>query len=190
MIFQTATLTVRTITEQDVALVSKWLQDSDVLAYYEGRDNPQSEEMVREKLLPRQSDPCIACVVEYERTPIGYIQFYQIEPEERAVYGYDSDEIIYGMDQFIGETAYWNRGVGTELVRAMCAYLTDTREASKVVMDPQAWNARALRCYEKCGFRKVKWLPGREWHEGSKRDCWLMEYSKENQHVRQGGLLG
>lgn len=48
-----------------------------------------------------------------------------------------------------------------------------------VVMDPQTWNKRAIRCYEKCGIKKVKILPEHEFHEGRYRDCWLIEYKKQ-----------
>ena len=81
------------------------------------------------------------------------------------------------MDQFIGESTYWNKGVGTQLVSAMVAYLIEEKGADRIVMDPQTWNERAIRCYEKCGFKKVKLLPENELHEGEYRDCWLIEYS-------------
>ena len=45
--------------------------------------------------------------------------------------------------------------------------------------DPQAWNERAIRCYEKCGFKKVKLLPKHELHEGEYRDCWQIEYKSK-----------
>lgn len=48
----------------------------------------------------------------------------------------------------------------------------------KIVMDPQAWNERALRVYEKGGFVKKKYLEKHEMHEGELRDCWLIEYAK------------
>lgn len=40
----------------------------------------------------------------------------------------------------------------------------------------KAFDLRAIRCYEACGFRKVKRLPAHELHEGQWKDCWLMEY--------------
>ncbi|WP_309138169.1 GNAT family N-acetyltransferase [Priestia megaterium] len=52
------------------------------------------------------------------------------------------------------------------------------KHSEKIVLDPQAWNQRAIACYEKCGFKKVKYLPKHEYHEGELRDCWLMEYSR------------
>ncbi|MFB5674536.1 GNAT family N-acetyltransferase [Paenibacillus terreus] len=100
-----------------------------------------------------------------------------LDDETRQAYGYsDKDGTIYGTDQFIGEPDYWNKGIGTLLVSSMLQFLVDHKKADRVVMDPQASNERALRCYAKCGFRKVRLLPKRELHEGEYRDCWLIEY--------------
>lgn len=87
-------------------------------------------------------------------------------------------EVIYGMDQFIGEVSYWNKGIGTKLISSVAEYLIREKGADRLVMDPQTQNQRAIHCYEKCGFEKVKLLPKRELHEGEYRDCCLMEYSK------------
>nr|WP_306428723.1 GNAT family N-acetyltransferase [Robertmurraya siralis] len=110
---------------------------------------------------------------------MGYTQYYQLDNETRNLYGYvDVPDIIYGIDQFIGEIEYWNRGIGTLLVKSMVEFLVEQKQADRVVMDPQTSNKRAIRCYEKCGFERVKLLPKNELHEGEYRDCWLIEYIK------------
>ncbi|MDN8592608.1 GNAT family N-acetyltransferase [Paenibacillus sp. 11B] len=177
LIYELNEITVRLLDEQDEQHLVRWLSDPAVLQYYEGRDQPHDLNLVREHFY-REDDTAHRCMVEYEGKPIGYIQFYELEEEERNEYGYaDRDEIIYGTDQFIGEADYWNRGIGTQLVQSMLAYLVNEKQARKVVMDPQSWNERAISCYEKCGFRKVRLLPEHELHEGQMRDCWLMEYA-------------
>jgi aminoglycoside 6'-N-acetyltransferase len=60
----------------------------------------------------------------------------------------------------------------------MVYYLINVLDANKIVMAPQTWNERAIACYEKCSFKKVKLLPKHECHEGELRDSWLMEFSK------------
>ena len=60
----------------------------------------------------------------------------------------------------------------------MVTFLVEQKQADLVVMDPQTWNERAIRCYEKCGFKKVALLPKNELHEGEYRDCWLIEYQR------------
>jgi len=80
----------------------------------------------------------------------------------------------YAMDLFIGESQYWNQGIGTKLISVVVNYLFEELEAVKVVIDPQVWNTRAIRCYEKCGFVKFKLLREHELQEEKYWDCWLM----------------
>ncbi|OMF18049.1 GNAT family N-acetyltransferase [Paenibacillus amylolyticus] len=170
-------MTVRFLEIENEQHLVKWLTDPKVLQYYEGRDRPHDLERVREHFY-NQDDNATRGIVEYGGNPIGYIQFYELEEEERTEYGYgDTDEIIYGTDQFIGEVDYWNKGIGTQLVQSMLNFLINEKQARKVVMDPQSWNLRAISCYEKCGFQKIKLLEKHEQHEGQMRDCWLMEYT-------------
>ena len=174
ILFQNDSLKVRLLEEQDSLLLVKWLSNPTVLEFYEGRDNPFDLDKVK-SVFYRSDDKDVKCIVEYENQAIGYIQFYPLEDETKKEYGY-SDENVYGTDQFIGEVEYWNKGIGTSLVRAMTKYLIEKENADRVVMDPQTRNTRAIKCYEKCGFRKVKILPKRELHEGKYQDCWLIEY--------------
>ncbi|TVY11457.1 GNAT family N-acetyltransferase [Paenibacillus cremeus] len=181
LLFTTGLLSVRRLTEKDAQLLVQWLNNPEVLQYYEGRDRPHDADKVREHFYA-EGEPVSRCIVLYAGKAIGYIQFYPISDMEYSVYGYDPQrDEVYGMDQFIGETSYWNRGIGTALIRAMVHYITNTIGATRVVMDPQAWNKRALACYEKCGFRKVKLLPDHECHEGALRDCWQVEYIAEGE---------
>jgi aminoglycoside 6'-N-acetyltransferase len=116
-----------------------------------------------------------------DRITIGYIQYYPVDEAWKEEYHCsDLEGSIYGMDQFIGEVDYWNKGIGKQLVQLTVEHLTNVLKVDRVVMDPQAWNFRAISCYEKCGFEKVKLLPMHEWHEGEMRDCWLMVYSKKS----------
>ncbi|MFK7696815.1 GNAT family N-acetyltransferase [Paenibacillus sp. HJGM_3] len=178
MLFQSGNLRVRKLSSKDAGYLVKWLSDPTVLQYYGGRDRPHSLEMVREIFFKEEDDE-IRCIVEYDSNEIGYIQFYELDEEGKERFGYtEVEEKIYGTDQFIGEPNYWNNGIGKLLVSSMAEYLITALGASKIVMDPQTWNARAIACYEKCGFRKVKLLPNYEWTEGEQRDSWLMEFSK------------
>lgn len=169
-------LTVRTLEQPDAQLLAKWLSDPLVLEYYEGRDRPHDMNLVQEHFY-QNTDGVNRCIIQYNGQGIGYLQYYLIDEEDRREYGYtDLEGRIFGMDQFIGETGYWNKGIGTKLINAMTTYLAAEEQASKIIMDPQAWNERALRVYDKCGFKKIRLLEQHEWHEGEYRDCWLIEY--------------
>ena len=179
LMIKSGRLEVRLLMEKDKQLLVKWLSTPEVLQYYEGRDNPFDVKKVEKNFF--NDDPDVTrCLVEIDGMPIGYLQFYEVDEAERQAYGYDAlEEMIYGMDQFIGDPTYWNKGIGTQLVRSVVTYLTREIGAHRIVMDPQVQNDRAIRCYEKCGFKKVKLLPRHELHEGEFRDCWLIEYHEE-----------
>ena len=72
---------------------------------------------------------------------IGYFQHYRA-----------SDEAI-GIDQFIGEKDCLNKGIGTEAVRLFVEMLMRRFRPKNIILDPSPANKRAIRCYEKVGFR-------------------------------------
>ena len=181
MLFEKENLKIRKLEFKDNYLLAKWLSNPIVLEYYDGRDNPFDLEKVNKHFFDR-NDSVYGCIIEYEEQEIGYIQYYQLDEQTTKTYGLNVQDNIYGMDQFIGEVDYWNKGIGKLLVSSMVDYLLEQKQAGKVVMDPQACNVRAIKCYEKCGFKKVKLLPKHELHEGEYRDCWLMEYNYGGLH--------
>jgi aminoglycoside 6'-N-acetyltransferase len=184
MLYKNDEITVRTLTENDAPLLVKWLSDPQVIEYYAGRDRPYNLEMVKNHFYERTIE-ITQCIVIYSKHEIGYIQFYIINDQEIEEYGFkDFKGNIYGMDQFIGEVDFWNKGIGTKLVSSMVKYLVEHQSADKIVLDPQTWNVRAVRVYEKCGFKKIKLLPQHERHEGQLKDCWLMEYAGDGKSAQ------
>ncbi|MCQ6265161.1 acetyltransferase [Fictibacillus sp. WQ 8-8] len=181
MFFQNGKLSVRQLAYEDRFVLAKWLSDPSVLEFYEGRDRPHDIYKVIQKFFKKE-DETVGCIVEYDGIDIGYIQFYKLDVEAKHAYGY-RDETVYGMDQFLGEARYRDRGIGTDLVAGMLEYLVSDKQAQVIIMDPQTWNKRAIRCYEKCGFKKVKVLAEHEWHEGKYRDCWLIEFRPDKEEV-------
>jgi aminoglycoside 6'-N-acetyltransferase len=75
---------------------------------------------------------------------------------------------------FIGEPELWDRGLGSGALSMLVAYLYSEAGAHSIVIDPRLTNGRAIRAYEKAGFRKVKVLHRHEFHEGAWQDNWLM----------------
>ncbi len=159
----------------DYALMARWLTDERVLEFYEGRDDPYPLERVIEKYGPRVrgEEPVASCLILYREQPIGYVQYYALAPYAES-FSIEDARDTFGIDIFIGEPDHWDRGIGTEAVSAMLAYLLDELSATRAVIDPRVDNPRAVRCYEKAGFRKVMVLPKHELHEGEYRDAWLM----------------
>ncbi len=169
-------VSVRPLEERDAPLLLKWMTDQRVLEWYEGRDQVFTPERVQEDFY--EDEPLgRRCIVEYEDVPIGYIQVYRLDEELCKEYGYPHpNRVAFGIDQLIGEPDYWGKRIGRTFISMVVEYLTEQENARSVILDPHDNNPRALRCYEACGFCKIKLLPAHELHEGVMEDCWLMEF--------------
>ncbi len=159
----------------DYELMARWLTDERVLEFYHGRDNPYPYERVVAKYGPRargeDPDGVVACIIQLAERPIGYMQYY---PAQAEAYELDNATDTYGIDLFVGEPELWGTGAGSRALSALVAYLFGELGARRVVIDPHVDNPRAIRAYEKAGFRRLRVLPAHEMHEGAQRDAWLM----------------
>lgn len=167
---------------EDYKLMAKWLSTDEVLDYYEGRSNKFDLEKVIKKFAPRVKgqEAVIPCLIEYRQRAIGYIQYYPIEPNEYDIgdtINMNNYSLPYGMDLFIGETDTWNIGIGTKAVKSMISYLFMNKIADIIFIDPQTWNKRAIRCYEKSGFTPRVVIKNREMHDGEYKDNLIMSIS-------------
>lgn len=171
-----ARLTFRPLREADVSLFVRWLTDPRVTVWWEGVTRPFDEARVRAEFF--RDDRTRRAVVELDGTPVGYQQWYRAaaEPEVLAELGLTADDGAWGIDQFIGDADRHGQGIGTRQVRAIVAWVREVEGARRVFTDPVVENARAIRCYEKAGFRKVRVLPEHERLDGQPRDSWLMEH--------------
>lgn len=168
-------LLIRPFAKDDLPLMLKWLTDDRVLEYYEGRDVRFTMDTLSAHFLEEIPEG-FRVIIEHAGTPIGYGQAYRLRGELLEEYSYPDDgRVIYAMDQFIGEPAYWSQGIGSSFLRLMAAYLKAEKAAEVILLDPHKSNPRAVRAYEKAGFRIVKPLPAHELFEGKLEDCWLME---------------
>jgi aminoglycoside 6'-N-acetyltransferase len=90
-------------------------------------------------------DDTVVFAIEVDDQVIGSIQF----AEES-----DPDYRHAGLDLFIG-TAWQGQGVGTDAIRTVARYLFEVRGHHRLTIDPSAANDRAIRAYERVGFRRV-----------------------------------
>ena len=172
---------IRTLSNDDFKLMLKWLTDERVLEFYGGRDKKYTLKSIKEHYTEKWKDEIFRVIIEYNNVPIGYGQIYKMYDELYMNYHYpQNDEIVYGMDQFIGEPEYWSRGIGTKYIKMIFEFLKKERNAVAVILDPHKNNLRAIKSYQKAGFRIIEDLPEHELHEGKKEDCYLMEYRYED----------
>ncbi|MFB4213896.1 GNAT family N-acetyltransferase [Shouchella sp. JSM 1781072] len=108
---------------------------------------------------------------------MAYLQSYRLTTNEKKKYGYPPSKTAMGMDLFIGEVSFWNKGYGTTLVNMLTENIIGEDPKTIVTVDPRVENERAIACYKKCGFTIVKRLEKNEWHEGKWHDAYIMQKS-------------
>lgn len=165
----------------DYQVLASWLRDPQVLEYYSGRDQTFPLTVIQDKYAPAAmaARGVVPCLIEFLHRPVGYLQYARIPTAEAQEYGYAGDEIIFGLDLFIGATELFGCGLGRRALRCILSYLFGELGGQRVIMDPHSDNLRAIRSYTAAGFRKVRLLPQHELHEGRMVDCWLMEASRQ-----------
>ncbi|WP_314584075.1 GNAT family N-acetyltransferase [Paenibacillus terrigena] len=174
--------------EEDYAFIFKWLNDEKLLRYIEGPSTRYTMEQIIAKYGSRARGEHVVtpCIMEWNNTAIGYVQFYPLQEDEIELYEVTStsDQSPYGIDLFIGETDYWDQGIGTTALKSVVRYLLTEQGAADVYIDPQTWNTRAIRSYEKCGFKKVKVITAHELFDGEYRDNQIMRVSLDELHMQ------
>jgi aminoglycoside 2''-phosphotransferase len=178
-IIEKDSVSLRLLTEQDKPLLLKWLTDERILNFWEGKSTVYTFEKVIENYYSEEDVECIRAIIECDGKSIGYVHMYKLNEELLNEYEYPlTDKVVYGIDQFIGEPEYWDKGIGTKFMKLVLQYLTKEKNAEIIILDPHVDNPRAIHVYEKVGFKKIKFLPKHELHDGEMVDCYLMEYTK------------
>jgi aminoglycoside 6'-N-acetyltransferase len=87
----------------------------------------------------------VLLVIEVDQEVAGGIQYFE---ESDPAYRHA------GIDLFLAER-FQGRGLGVDAIRTLARFLIDVRGHHRLTIDPAATNERAIRSYEKVGFRRV-----------------------------------
>jgi aminoglycoside 6'-N-acetyltransferase len=130
---------LRPLRVEDAPALARLAADPDVARWWPDLDEAELVEKA-------EGEPNEAFfVILHEGEPIGLIQCHE-EP--------DPDYRHAGIDIFLG-APYHGSGLGTDALRTLARHLIDDRGHHRLTIDPVAHNTRAIRAYEKVGFRPV-----------------------------------
>lgn len=137
---------LRPILPEDVGVLAAILAEPSVARWWPGYDAAR----VEADLLDTGADT-VAWAIEARLDPagppsvVGAIQAWE-EPGEEYRHA--------GIDLFLA-TAAQGRGLGPSAIRAVARWLVEERGHHRLTIDPAAANERAIRVFERAGFRPV-----------------------------------
>lgn len=137
---------LRPLAFEDLPAMVRWNNDPEV-EYYVDSDLP--------KTLP-------ACQAWFSaNVPSRDYRVYAIEDTQGNILGdLELDHISWRNGEAelrirIGDKANWNRGYGTDAIRTLLDMAFDEIGLRRIYLKVYRFNRRAIRCYEKNGFRKI-----------------------------------
>ena len=147
----------RSLREADLPLLTRWLAQAHVREWWGGDEPPPSIEDARAKYLPRMdaASPIRCYIALIDDEPIGFVQSYVVRGCGDGWWEDETDPGAIGIDQFLCDGRRLGQGLGTRVVRAFVQRLLAEPGVTKVQTDPDPANVRAIRCYEKAGFRRL-----------------------------------
>ena len=153
----------RPVTNADLRLLAYWRASPAVIRWW----GPPDVEPAAETL----TDPRVAMwIVAYQGRPFAYIQDY-------SPHDWDAHPFAHlppgsrGIDQYIGDPDLLDLGHGSAFVRAHCDRLFATG-APAIGSDPHPENARAIRAYEKAGFKVASPAMDTRWGRAILMERW------------------
>lgn len=162
-------VTLRVATSDDVATLAAIRATPEVRARWgEGDYAADTQNSINEAELA-----FLAIVTE----PGGVIGAIQYEEEEDPAYRHAT------IDLYLAPAVH-GQGIGPDAVRALVTYLFDECGHHRLTIDPAADNARAIRAYEKVGFRPIGTLREYEraadgsWHDGLLMELLASEFRR------------
>jgi aminoglycoside 6'-N-acetyltransferase len=135
----------RTLMTADLPLVRRWLAQPHVAQWWGDAD--EQFDLVSADLNEPMMDQYIVLLA---GAPLGYLQCYRPAGWNMAFGPQPTG--TRGIDQFIGDADNIGCGHGSALTRAFCDALL-AHGTPRIVTDPAPTNKRAIRAYEKAGFR-------------------------------------
>lgn len=135
----------RSVTIADLALLRDWRRRPHLVKWWGAADDEPEDAL---------SDPRVAMwIIEHEGRPFAYAQDYS--PHDWPAHHFSRLPAgSRGIDQYIGEPDMIDRGHGSIFVRLHSERLF-AAGAPVIGTDPHPDNRRAIRAYEKAGFKMV-----------------------------------
>ena len=134
---------LREFEETDIPKKIEWINNPENNQYLH-YDLPLEVEKTTRWFKNKDNSKRIDCIIEYNGMPVGLIGLLQIDRENQKAEYYIT----------IGENGFKHRGIATKATNAIIACAFEELRLHKVYLTVDANNEKAIRLYEKVGFKQ------------------------------------
>lgn len=151
------TISFMSMTKKYIALWQQWIEKEHVKKVW--LIDGETADYIYKKILGNGYD--YPFIIFSDNQPIGYIvacdlyAYRTLSSDPKGLFTHETPG-TFCMDLFIGEEGYLDKGFGTQIVRSFIGYIFQHFQCQTILIDPAISNKRAIRCYEKAGFKFVK----------------------------------
>jgi RimJ/RimL family protein N-acetyltransferase len=147
----TAVFRLRPVTAADLPLITAWMNDPAVAAFWELAGPPEvTERHVRPQLAPDSTSRPYLGLLDGE--PVSYWEVYQAA-QDRLAEHYPAGPDDLGVHLLLGPPSARGRGLGAVLIDAVAGELL--RDCPRVVAEPDVRNTASVRSFERAGFHRA-----------------------------------
>jgi RimJ/RimL family protein N-acetyltransferase len=172
---------IRAIEKTDIEEIMRWINDPEVMENLLMRypvSRYQEEKWIERALDEGNSRNKVFAIETKQGEYLGGIGLHAINWEN----GNAEAGIV------IGKKEHWNKGYGTDAMMTILDFAFNQMNLHRVYLRVYEYNARGLRSYEKCGFRKEGILRDDRYAQGEYHDTIMMgvlkdEFKKTPKHA-------
>jgi RimJ/RimL family protein N-acetyltransferase len=166
---------------EDVPVIARWNQDLEFTASIgtpgEAHSIEMRQEFYQKHARPRADNIEFAVILRSNGQLVGFGGLSDISRALTAT-------LFVG----IGERGLWGKGLGAEATRLICEYGFFFRNLHSIKVEVNGYNQRAIRLYERLGFKSAGRLRGVIVLNGNRYDQILMDLLREElalEHVQR-----
>jgi RimJ/RimL family protein N-acetyltransferase len=163
---------LRALERDDLERCWTWMNDAEVTHFLAAIHAPLSraeEEKWLEQAMTQRDDKCTFAITTKDGTHIGNCEIQRIDRVARHA----------ELGIMIGDKNYWGQGYGADAMKVLLRYAFEVLNLNRVYLRVHEYNSRAIRCYEKCGFRHEGRMRQQVYRHGRYWDTLIMGVLRE-----------
>lgn len=176
--FQGEKVFIRPMALEDLPHIMRWRNDGELARYiWPGVPTPTPLAKQREwydEMLADESKKVFTICESTEQIPIGVIGLSNLNSKNQSGY----------LFIWIGESAYWGKGFGSEAIVLFLGYCYRILNMRRIILEVYDYNERAIRAYEKVGFVKEGKVRRSLFKDGRYVDEYIMSMLKDEYFAR------